>query len=109
MSEQHNQHGRREAPGTTNPLAVWWRQHREWVAGLDRGAKLKYRAFQVLVLIAVLIIAVFLFLRSWMRLPDVPEPPNINAGINGGNISHGDLSSGDISFEPTCLTWPKAG
>lgn len=99
MSEQHNQHGRREAPGTANPLAVWWRQHREWVAGLDRGAKLKYRAFQVLVLIAVLIIAVFLFLRSWMRLPDVPEPPNINAGINGGNISHGDLSSGDISFE----------
>jgi len=81
MSEFHNQHGKREAPGGEFPLAVWWRQHRAWVAGLDRGAKLRYRLFQVLVVVAIVIIALYLFLRSWMKLPEVPNLPGTS--LNG--------------------------
>lgn len=98
MSEQNNQHGRRESPGGEFPLLLWWKQHREWVAGLDREGRIKYRVFQALVAAAVLIIALTLFLRAWIRLPEVPDPPV-------GDISDpGDISqvqpgeTGDISF-----------
>ena len=50
MSENQNHRGRREAPGNTFPLVLWWRQHRAWVAGLDRKGKLRYRLFQALVI-----------------------------------------------------------
>ena len=99
MSEQHNQHGKREAPGTTFPLVLWWRQHRAWVSGLSRGAKIRYRLFQVLVVVAILVIALYLFLRSWIRLPEVPNLPG--ASVDGsGNISQLQPGqSGDLSFE----------
>ena len=71
MSEQHEKHGKREAPGGEFPLLLWWRQHREWVAGLGRGAKLRYCIFQVLVVLAVIIIALYLFLRC-RRCPTCP-------------------------------------
>lgn len=32
-------------------LAGWWRQHRAWVSGLDRGQKIRYRLFQFLVVV----------------------------------------------------------
>ena len=37
--------------------ANWWRQHRTWVAGLNRGQKVRYRIFQILVVVAILAIA----------------------------------------------------
>ena len=98
MSEQNNQHGGRESPDGEFPLLLWWNRHREWVAGLDRGGRIKYRVFQALVVVAVLIVALTLFLRAWIRLPEVPDPPV-------GDISDpGDISqvqpgeTGDISF-----------
>ena len=75
MSEQNNQHGGQESPGGEFPLLLWWRRHREWVAGLDRSGRIKYRVFQALVAVAVLVIALTLFLRAWIRLPEVPDPP----------------------------------
>ena len=98
MSGNQNQHGKREAPGGEFPLVLWWRQHRAWVAGLDRGAKIRYRLFQVLVVVAILIIALYLFLRSWIRLPDVPNLPGANTNP-GNNTSQGDTSLGNVSFE----------
>lgn len=86
MSEQNNQHNRREAPGGEIPPALWWKRYREWVAGLDREGRIKYRVLQALAAAAILIIALTLFLRAWIRLPEVPEPP-------GGDISDpGDTS-----------------
>ena len=98
MSEYDEKHGKREAPGNTFPLVLWWNQHRAWVAGLDRGAKIKYRVFQVLVVVAILIIALFLFLRSWMRLPEVPNLPGTNPGASGSTSQIQPGQTGDLSF-----------
>lgn len=103
MSEHNNQHGKREAPGGEFPLVLWWNQHREWVAGLDRGSKIKYRVFQALVAVAILIIALALFLRSWMKLPDVPNLPGVNL-VDPGDASQaqpGEVE--DISFDGATL------
>lgn len=99
MSEQHNQHGRREAPKSPNPLALWWGQHRAWVAGLDRGAKIKYRLFQVLVVLSVFIIGVTLFLQSWIKLPEVPDLPGTNARPGPNTSQSGEPGPDDVSFE----------
>ena len=99
MSEKHNQRGRHEAPRRMNPLALWWGQHREWVAGLSRGAKIRYRLFQVLVVAAVLIIALYLFLRSWIKLPEVPDLPGINTNPGGNTSQQGEPGPDDVSFE----------
>ena len=103
MSEQNNQHGKREAPGGEFPLVLWWRQHREWVAGLDRGAKIKYRIFQALVVVAILIIALTLFLRSWMRLPEIPDLPDIDPVIPDDTSQVQPDDTGDISFDGATL------
>lgn len=100
MSEQHNQHGRREAPKSPNPLAQWWGQHRAWVAGLDRRGKLYYRLLQVAVVLSVVIIAATLALRAWIKLPEVPNLPGIGGG--GGGVGTSQLQpgkDGELSYE----------
>ena len=99
MSENQNHRGRREAPGNTFPLVLWWRQHRSWVAGLDRKGKLRYRLFQALVILSILIIAVTLFLRSWIQLPDVPDPPGMNLTPGGSTSQLQPGQTGDVSYE----------
>ena len=76
----------RQSPGG---LAGWWRQHRAWVSGLDRGQKIKYRLFQVLVAVAVAAIALCLAARAWIRLPDIPNLPT----------GTGTTESGETGFE----------
>ena len=99
MSENQNRRGRREAPGNTFPLVLWWRQHRAWVAGLDRKGKLRYRLFQALVILSILIIAVTLFLRSWIQLPEVPDPPGMNLTPGGSTSQLQPGQTGDVSYE----------
>ena len=99
MNGNQEYRGRREAPGGFSPKK-WWSGYRAWVAGLDRRARIRYRVFQVLAVIAVLVIALCLFLRSWMRLPDVPDPPGFNNNPNDGNTSQSQPGqTGDVSFE----------
>lgn len=86
MSEYSKRRGKREAAGGS-PLKNYWRQHRAWVAGLSRGAKIRYRAFQVLVVLAVVIIAAALSLRAWIRLPDIPNQPGVGAGDSSQAVS----------------------
>ena len=78
MSEK-NRHGKREAAVGRNSLGDYWRQHRDWVAGLSRGQRVRYRLFQVLVAVCAVIIVLFLALRSWMKLPEVPNLPGTGA------------------------------
>ena len=100
MSENHNQHGRREAPGGGFSLKEWWAGHRAWYAGLDRGARFRYRLCQVLSAVALLVIAVVLFLQSWIKLPEVPTPPGPNPGNTGNTSQSGtEQTGGDISYE----------
>ena len=83
MTEK-NKHGKREASVRRTSLGSYWRQHKAWVAGLTRGQKIKYRLFQVLVVLAVLVVAVFLAVRAWVRLPEVPNLPTGGTGSQTG-------------------------
>ena len=79
MSTQ-KRHGKREAVSDRPSLRDYWNQHREWVAGLNRGQRVRYRLFQALVAVCAVIIVLFLALRSWMKLPDIPDLPNFGDG-----------------------------
>ena len=93
MSEK-NRHGKREAVSDRPSLRDYWNQHRAWVAGLNRSQKIRYRALQVAVVISIIIIAVFLFLRSWVKLPDVPVLPG---GTGDSSQQTGELGwDGDL-------------
>lgn len=82
MSEYNDKHGRREAPGGFS-LKKWWAGYRGWVASLDRGARIRYRVYQGLSVAALLVIALVLFLQSWIKLPEVPVPPEPGTGSEG--------------------------
>ena len=86
MSTQ-KRHGKREAVSDRPSLRDYWNQHREWVAGLNRGQRVRYRLFQALVAVCAVIIVLFLALRSWMKLPDIPDLPG--AGIGGTSQGEG--------------------
>ena len=76
MSETRENRANKSPRRLPGGPAEWWRQHRSWVAGLNRKQKLRYRLFQLLVVVAVLAIALCMALRSWIRLPDIPEVPS---------------------------------
>mgnify|MGYP001723701814 CR=1 FL=1 len=85
MNEYRNRSGRRMAqPHQKTGL---WTQYRRWVAGLTRAERIRYRLLQGAVIISLIIIAAFLILQSWIR---VPELPNVDA--EGGDILSGDVS-----------------
>ena len=78
MSEQRrtSTHGKRESSARRGGgLGQYWKRYRAWVAGLTRGQRIRYRILQVATVIAILIIALFLGLRAWIKLPDVPNLP----------------------------------
>ena len=67
MSGKRESKTNRTRRKSSGGLAGWWRQHRAWVSGLDRGQKIRYRLFQFLVVLAVLAIAVCLAARAWSK------------------------------------------
>lgn len=96
MSEQNRQRGKREGPGL-------WTRYRTWVAGLDRKGRLRLRLCQALAVLAVLIVGVTLFLRSWIRLPSVPDPPGIVSPPGGSGSQSQPGQPGDVSYEDARL------
>lgn len=92
MSEQNRHSGKQEAPGL-------WSRYRAWAAGLDRKGRLRLRACQALAVLAVLILGIALFLRSWIRLPSVPDPPGMNLTPGGSTSQIQPGQTGDVSFE----------
>lgn len=92
MSERNRHRGKREAPGL-------WSRYRAWTAGLDRGGKLRLRLCQVLAVLAILIGGGTLFLRSWIRLPDVPNLPGTGSKPGDGASQSQPGQPGDISYE----------
>ncbi|MGI5963459.1 MAG: LCP family protein [Lawsonibacter sp.] len=78
--KQTNEHGKREYSSRQSSfLGQYWKRYRAWLAGLTRGQRIRYRALQVATVIAILIIAIFLALRAWIRLPDVPDLPGTDS------------------------------
>ena len=51
----------------------WWSRHKAWVAGMSRGQKIRYRLLQILVVLAVIGGGAAVGLKSWMKLPDIPD------------------------------------
>ena len=84
MSEYNNRRGKRQAPKGPGP----WTRYRDWVAGLDRKGLIRFRLCLTLAVIAVLLLAVGLWLRAWIRLPTVPDAPEL-PGITGPGGSQG--------------------
>ena len=87
MSGKRESKTNRTRRKSSGGLAGWWRQHRAWVSGLDRGQKIRYRLFQFLVVVAVLAIAVCLAARAWITLPTVPNLPSGTVTTEEGDMT----------------------
>lgn len=87
MSGKRESKTNRTRRKSSGGLAGWWRQHRAWVSGLDRGQKIRYRLFQFLVVVAVLAIAVCLAARAWITLPTVPNLPSGTVTTDEGDMT----------------------
>ena len=87
MNEHRNRSGRRVAQG--GKKTGLWAQYRQWLAGLDRGQRIRYRLLQAAVIVSLVIIAAFFILQSWIRVPQLPSVDSEN----------GDILSGDVSGE----------
>lgn len=87
MSGKRESKTNRTRRKSSGGLAGWWRQHRAWVSGLDRGQKIRYRLFQFLVVLAVLAIAVCLAARAWITLPTVPNLPSGTVTTDEGDMT----------------------
>lgn len=99
MSEYSKRHGKREAPGGS-PLRDWWAGYRAWTAGLDRGGRIRLRLCQALGVIALLALAITLWLRAWIRLPDVPNPVGPAINPSGSSLQGGGPDiSGSTDYE----------
>ena len=95
MSENHRQHGKREADGGA---ASWWGRFQAWRAGLNRSQRIRFRICAVLAVVAILAVILVLFLRSWIRLPTVPEVP-VRPGNSSSQVSSGSQSQPDLTYE----------
>lgn len=98
---ENNKHGKREAASRKVSLKDYWQQHKAWVAGLDKGQKIRYRLFQVLVILALLVIVAFTAARAWIRLPEIPNlpgNPSSNATLEeGGGVEYDDSELPDVA------------
>lgn len=91
MSNQHSTHGKREAPSTGGKLQG---RYKTWLGGLNRAQSLRYRLLQGVVILAVVVIAAVLFLKAWVRLPEVP-----GADIPSGPSGNGEDTSADFALD----------
>ena len=80
MSDQRTRHGRREVRREEGALSRWRRQYRGWLKGMTRGQRIRYRLLQAATILAIIIIGVFIWLRAWIRLPDIPDLPGFGGG-----------------------------
>ncbi len=84
MMEENKRHGARQAPGLSP-----WARYKAWVAGLDRGSKIRFRILQAAVVLALAAVAGYAALSAWIKVPEVP------------NDAHGEqLGTANTSQEP---------
>ena len=70
--------GKRESKTKGQPSSrqIWWARHKAWVAGMSRGQKIRYRLLQVLVVLAVIAVGAAVWLKTTVKLPDIPVIPD---------------------------------
>lgn len=91
MKNENSRHGKREADGRTSFLTRRWAVYKSWLAGLNKRQRVRYRLLQAAAIAAVVIIVVFLSLRAWIQMPELPE-------FDGETDAQGELL-GDVSFD----------
>ncbi len=68
MMEENKKHGARQAPGLSP-----WARYKAWLAGLDRGSKIRFRILQAAVVLALAAVAGYAALSAWIKVPEVPN------------------------------------
>lgn len=87
MSGKRESKTNRTRRKSSGGVSSWWRQHRAWVAGLNRGQKIRYRLFQCLVVLAILAIAICMAARAWIALPTIPNLPSGTVTTEDGDMT----------------------
>ena len=90
MSEGKRVSGKREAAREEFIVLRWWREHCQWVSGLTSGQRLRYRLFQLVTILAALVIAAAMVYSKWAQMPEVPivsTRPEANMNQPGNNVS----------------------
>ena len=95
MSERQNRGGRRQAADQPTALARYWGQYRDWLAGLTRGQRIRYRILQVATVISIIIIVAFFALKAWIQVPDIPVIEPSAPTVEGTGAQTGT----EITFE----------
>lgn len=91
MNDQNNRQGKRVASSQRGPARKgYWHRYKAWLAGLDRGERIRHRVLQTATILSLIIIAAYLILSAWIRMPSLP-------GANHDPSGAGDLS--DLSFD----------
>lgn len=98
MGEHKNRSGKR-VDNSTSARGGYWQQHKDWVAGLSRGQKIRYRFFQGLTVMSVIIILVTLGLRLWIKMPEMPVvgPQGSSGSSQGASVELGGGELPDIA------------
>jgi LCP family protein required for cell wall assembly len=81
MSNRANKNGKREDNSRLSAFA----QYKAWVAGLTKGQRIRYRVLQGATVAAILVIVAFFGLRSWVKVPELPD-----FGAHGSEDGTGD-------------------
>lgn len=109
MSERQNRGGRRQAADQPTTLARYWGQYRDWLAGLTRGQRIRYRILQVATVISILIIAAFFALKMWIQMPEIPVIEPSAPTMEGGSSQNEGMSFEGAELPEVAKSGRKAG
>lgn len=89
--------GRRERANMSFPdrLRAYRLQKKERLEGMSRGQRIRRRLLQALVILAVVVLAIGLALRSWIRVPEVPKPGPAPTPGDGSQVN--EIQGPDIA------------
>ena len=68
-----NRHGKRERSRRESAPGRYRRQYKAWLSGMTRGQRIRYRLLQTATILAILVIVIWLVLRAWIQVPDIPD------------------------------------
>ena len=88
-THSNGRRGKREAPSQG-----WWQRHREWVAGLTRGQRIRYRVLQVATVISAIIVLIWAAAMIWIREPTLPSVNPDDPGSSSSSSSEGTVLPG---------------
>ena len=97
MSEGKRVSGKREAAREDFIVLRWWREHCQWVSALDPKQKLRYRLFQVVTILAALVVVASMVYAEWAKMPEIPIVPMLpEIDANQTNSSTSEVEPGQM-------------